>query len=483
MVAAGHAETVAAAAWVLDAGGNAFDAAVAGGFAAAVAEPCLSSLGGGGFLLARPAGRPPVVFDFFVDSPGRDVDADVEPRLDAVTLRFGSAEQIFHVGHGSVAVPGCLAGYLHVHRRLGRLPLAEVVEPARRLAADGVVLGADQTSVVHLLEPILTRSDEGRGRFRPGDVALTADASVTNPRLAAYLEHVAGGDTAGFAEPGLAAAIATDMAANGGLVSVADLQAYRVIEREPLTVTYRDATLVTNPPPSLGGTLIVRGLEQLRSEEPAPFGSGPRLRRLVVVFDDVWRHHNDIPIAVKGTTHLSVGDAEGNLASMTTSNGSCSGVMLGDTGVMANNIMGEADLNPHLREGAEPPRLRHPAGRRVGSMMAPSLLLREGLPPIALGSGGSERIRTAMTQVIVNLVDHGMDVPAAVAAPRIHWDGGVVQVEPGFDAEALADLANERAVNVWQVTDLYFGGTHVVAADGAAAGDHRRGGATAVLPS
>ncbi|MEX2504432.1 MAG: gamma-glutamyltransferase [Egicoccus sp.] len=483
MVAAGHAETVAAAAWALEAGGNAFDAAIAGGFAAAVAEPCLSSLGGGGFLLAHPDGRDPVVFDFFVDTPGREVGGDVEPRLDGVTLRFGGAEQVFHVGHGSVAVPGCLAGYLHVHERLGRLPLADAVEPARRLAADGVVLGADQTSVVHLLEPILTRSDEGRARFRPGDVALAPDATVANPRLAVHLERIAGGDTAGFAEPGLAAVIAADMAEHGGLLSVADLQAYRVVERQALTVAYRDATLVTNPAPSLGGTLIARGLEQLRRGSPAPFGSGPRLRRLVEVFDDVWRHHNDVPVAVKGTTHLSVADAEGNLASMTTSNGSCSGVMLGDTGVMANNIMGETDLNPHLRDGATPDRLRHPAGRRVGSMMAPSLLLREGRPPVALGSGGSERIRTAMTQVIVNLVDHDMDIPAAVAAPRVHWDGRVVQVEPGFGVEALADLADERPVNVWQVTDLYFGGTHVVAADGAAAGDHRRGGTTAVLPA
>src|SRR5690606_19652282 len=116
VVAAGHAETVAAAAWALGVGGNAFDAAVAAGFAAAVAEPCLSSLGGGGFLLAAAAGGSPVVFDFFVDTPGRGIADEVEPRLDAVTLRFGGAEQVFHVGHGSVAVPGCLAGYLHVHR-------------------------------------------------------------------------------------------------------------------------------------------------------------------------------------------------------------------------------------------------------------------------------------------------------------------------------------------------------------------------------
>ncbi|MFA9443937.1 gamma-glutamyltransferase [Egicoccus sp. AB-alg6-2] len=480
VVAAGHTETVAAAAHVLEAGGNAFDAAVAAGLAAAVVEPCLSSLGGGGFLLAHTAAGEEVLFDFFVDTPGRGVDDEVEPRLDAVTLRFGAADQVFHVGHGSVAVPGCLAGYLHVHHRLGRLPLARVVEPARRMAADGVVLGPGQTAVVHLLEPILTRSPEGARRFRPDGRRLAGDEAVRNQKLADFLDAVAAGTTAGFADAPIAAAIAADMAANGGLLSAEDLRAYEVVEREPLSVAYRDAVLVTNPLPSLGGTLIGRGLQLLDTREPAAFGSGRRLRDLAEVFDDVWRHHTS-PTAVKGTTHVSVCDAEGNLASMTTSNGSCSGVILGDTGVMANNITGESDLNPHLRVGAQPPRLRHPAGRRVGSMMAPSLLYRPDAPPLALGSGGSERIRTAMTQVVVNLVDHGFDVEAAVRAPRIHWDGAVVQVEPGFAEAAIAELATEREVNVWRVSDLYFGGTHVAGPDGARAGDPRRGGASVAL--
>jgi gamma-glutamyltranspeptidase / glutathione hydrolase len=176
---------------------------------------------------------------------------------------------------------------------------------------------------------------------------------------------------------------------------------------------------------------------------------------------------------------VSVCDAEGNLASMTTSNGSCSGVMLGDTGVMANNIMGEEDLNPHLRHRDGGGHAQHPtSGIRVGSMMAPSLLRRGAAAPVVLGSGGSERIRTAMTQVVVDLVDHGMTLEEAVAAPRIHWDGRTVQVEPGFAPDAVAHLAARRPTNVWEVTDLYFGGVHAVTTDGARAGDHRRGGST-----
>jgi gamma-glutamyltranspeptidase / glutathione hydrolase len=491
VVAAGHVETVAAATTILSAGGNAFDAAVAAGFTAAVVEPCLSSLGGGGFLLARTAAGEEVVFDFFVDTPGRGLPAVLAPDLTAVTLRFGAADQVFHVGHGSVAVPGCLPGYLHVHGRLGRLELEQVLAPARRLADEGVPLGAHQTAVVHLLEPILTLTDEGRARFTPGGRPLDAAAPVRNPELAAFLAEIGAGRVRGLDDPDLAGAIEADMARHGGLLTAADLAAYTVVEREPLRVRYRDARLVTNPPPSFGGRLIAQGLDLLARSPAAPFGSGARLARLAEVFDEVMRRHTDLdrstasdtpsPLrSVRGTTHVSIADAEGNLASMTTSNGSCSGVMLGDTGVMANNIMGEEDLNPHLRARAEGAGAQHPApGIRVGSMMAPSLLFGGGRPPVVLGSGGSERIRTAMTQVVVDLVDHGMSLADAVIAPRIHWDGRAVQVEPGFDPDAVAQLAARRAVNVWEVSDLYFGGVHAVSTDGALAGDPRRGGVAA----
>jgi gamma-glutamyltranspeptidase / glutathione hydrolase len=504
VVAAGHPETVASALTVLEAGGNAFDAVVAAGFAAAVVEPCLSSLGGGGFLLARTAAGEEVVLDFFVDTPGRGLPDAIVPQLTPVTLQFGAAAQVFHVGHGSVAVPGCLPGYLHAHARLGRLDLDAVVAPARRLAERGAPLGPHQTAVVHLLEPILTLSDEGQERFRPAGRRLAPDDRVPNLRLAAFLEAVGAGRAHGFTDPTLTAAIEADMAAHGGLLTAADLAAYQVIEREPLAVHYRGVRLLTNPPPSFGGRLIAQGLEQLATEPVTDFGSGRRLALLAEVFDVVMRHHTGAdasiaadarpeatgthpperrPTSVKGTTHVSICDDEGNLAAMTTSNGSCSGVMLGDTGVMANNIMGEEDLQPHLRAPDDDPRAQHPRpGIRVGSMMAPSLLLASEGPPVVLGSGGSERIRTAMTQVIVDLVDHGMSLAEAVEAPRIHWDGTTVQVEPGFEDEATQYLAGQRPTNVWQVSDLYFGGVHAVSPDGARAGDPRRGGTTGVLP-
>ncbi len=515
MVAAGHQATVDASLEVLQDGGNAYDAAVAAGFAAAVAEPCLSSLGGGGFLLARPSAGPPVLFDFFVDTPGRGRPAGTPPpQLTPTTLRFGNAEQVFHVGHGSVAVPGCLPGYLHVHRRLGRLPLDRVVAPARRLAGAGVRLGPDQAAVVRLLEPIFSLTPEARALFVPEHRAFGDDDLVRNPELARFLDAIGDGDVDGFHDPTLARAIAAHSEAEGGSLTVADLVGYRVQERTPLTFRHADATVLTNPVPSYGGSLIARALTLLaRAGLAGAPGSGARLAQVARVLAEVTALHvaagvdateqggevaaatadpdgahpavSDEPSppdeaprprTARGTTHVSIADAEGNLAAMTTSNGSGSGVTLSDTGVLANNIMGETDLHPGGFH-------RSPPGVRVGSMMAPTILEPDAAAAVALGSGGSERIRSALTQVLVALLDDGRSLEEAVLAPRLHWDGEMLQVEPGFEETALAELERTWAVNRWEVGDLYFGGVNAVTSDGDAVGDPRRGGRTGWLAS
>lgn len=478
VVAAGHPQTVRAATEVLAAGGNAYDAAIAAGFASAVVEPSLTGLAGGGFLLARTAEGEEVVFDFFVDTPGRGRGAsDLEPHFTPVTVRFRGADQVFNVGSGSIAVPGCLAGYLHVHRRLGRAPLATVIEPARRLAAEGVALGADQLAVVALLEPIFTLTEQGRARYTRGGSLLGPDDRVVNEPMAAFLDDVASERTRGFADAELAAAFEAQMTAGGGLLTAADLTAFAVVEREPLRIGYRGATILSNPPPSFGASLVAHGLARLAAGGPTPpAGRGERLCAVVDVLDEVTTLHTGGGLtSSRGTTHVSVVDADGNLASMTTSNGSCSGIFLGDTGVMANNIMGEADLHPGGFH-------REPPGQRVGSMMAPSILLPVGGEPVVLGSGGSERIRSAILQVLLRLIDDGDDLATAVDAPRAHWDGRLAQVEPGFPAAAVDALRSVRPTNEWSVRDLYFGGVHAVSATGDRAGDPRRGGSTALVP-
>jgi gamma-glutamyltranspeptidase/glutathione hydrolase len=486
----------AAAARILAEGGNAFDAAVAAGFASAVAEPALTSVGGGGFLLAHPMDGPAVLFDFFVDTPGRGrASGDLNPHLVPVTVRFPGSEQVFHVGLGSVAPPGNLRGLLTVHTRLGRVPLADVLAPAIELARDGVELNPQQAYFLDLLRPIKTLFAAGRQLYEPHGHFLSEGDRFRNPELAAFLETLPRDGDREFYEGEIARAIAQDMRDGDGLLTEADLAAYRVIEREPLRVRYRDHELLTNPPPSFGGSLVALGLRLLEAEPVSAlrFGEARHLALLVAVMQEMerlraegagdpiarsdagWRESAErVRQSSGGTTHLSVCDAAGNVASMTTSNGEGSGYFAPGTGIMLNNMMGEDDLHPDGFHSSPP-------GLRVASMMSPSILLAENKVRLVLGSGGSKRIRTALLQALSNVVDFDMAVREAVEAPRLHWDGECVQVEPGFDAAAVAELAARQPTNTWTVRDVYFGGVHAVAPAGEGAGDPRRGGCASVL--
>jgi gamma-glutamyltranspeptidase/glutathione hydrolase len=480
-VAAGHPATVAAATDVLAVGGNAVDACVAAGFAAAVAEPCLTSLGGGGFLLAHLASGDDVVVDFFVDTPGVGLPPRPSPAMTCVTVQFPGSAQDFHVGGGSVAVPGCLAGYLHAHRRFGRVDLDVVVAPARHLAAEGIVLNEWQGYLFGLLEPILTFTPAAAGIFAPSGRLLCEGDRFVNPELAAFLTSL---DERGFAVPSIADATAIDVDASGGLLTSDDLLAYRVIEREPVVARYRDATILTNPPPSFGGALVALGLQVLADEGPAaPWGSAARAVQLTeaMVEQDAARVGGDAiarlrRLSTRGTTHISVADADGNVATMTTSNGEGSGVVAPGTGVLLNNMLGEDDLHPAGFHAAPP-------GERVASMMAPTIVLgADGEPLLAAGTGGSARIRTALLQVVAAAVDEPeTSLDELVERPRQHWDGSIVQIEPGMPHTALAALAERWPTNVWDEPNLYFGGVHAVRPGLEAAGDPRRGGAAAML--
>jgi gamma-glutamyltranspeptidase / glutathione hydrolase len=485
-VATGHPATTAAAVAVLDAGGNAYDACVAAGLAAAVAEPTLTSLAGGGFLLARTASGEEVVFDFFVDTPGRgSVPAPgTDPDFEEVIVRFNGADQAFHVGLGSVAVPGCLAGWLHVHRRLGRLPLDEVTAPAQHLADEGVVVNEQQAYLLRILAPILTRTPAAAELVTVDDRVLGVGDRYANPELGAYLATL---DERGFAAPSLARAVGASMAAGGGQLTAHDLEHYEVQERAPLEVAWRGHRLLTNPPPSFGGQLVALGLLLLeeRAGWPARTGSvahAVALAEAMVATDDLRAAGLvDAELARRrstgGTTHISVSDADGNVATMTTSNGEGCGWLLPGTGVMANNMLGEDDLHPSGFHLGRP-------GERVASMMAPCVVVGSaGTTELALGSGGSKRIRTALLQVLAGVVDQRRPLDEAVEAPRLHWDGLALHAEPGWAEDVLVRLAERWPLVRWEAPDLYFGGVHAVVPGRAAAGDPRRGGDGRVLPA
>ncbi len=502
VVAAGHEAVAQAAAVVLKAGGNAFDAVVAAGLAGTVAEPMLTSLGGGGFLLARTGNGEEVFFDFFVNAPGLGLDASMlEPHFYPINVAFGGSDQEFNIGLGSVAVPGTLKGLLHVHEWLGRMSLAEVIEPAAGLA-DGHALNAFQADFIRLLRPILTMSETGRNLYEPEGELLQAGEILAVPELAAFLRHLAEDKGRDFYQGAIARRIEQDMRNGDGLLSAEDLAAYRVIERNPLHIPYHGHTLLTSP--DLGGSLI--GLSLLLLEKTGNTGGpvrqwgGPEhLCRTLGLMQEVERLRKKgitTPQALadfaagreagasterirqfsRGTTHISVADSKGNIASMTCSNGEGSGYFAPGTGIMLNNMMGEDDLHP---EGfhAEPP------GKRVGSMMSPSALLQDNEVRLVFGSGGSKRIRTALTQVLAQILDFKRDLSEAVQAPRMHWDDdeGVLQIEPGFDPQAVAAVQEHVPVNLWDDLNVYFGGVHAVIPGVGGAGDPRRGGTVTVV--
>lgn len=491
VVASGHPKVSEAAAELLRAGGNAFDAAVAAGFASSVAEPAFTSLGGGGFLLAVTPERE-VLFDFFTETPGKGARVE-KPHFEPVTVRFPGTTQVFHVGLGSIAVPGSLLGLVHVHARLGRVPLADVLAPAVTIAREGVELTAFVCGVLRLLWPIYSLTEGARAVFaRDGDVPPPG-CVYDFADMARFLEDLPKGGLESFYRGELARRIADDMAAGGGVLTREDLAAYRVVERAPLVERYRGARVLLNPPPAGGGTAVARLLRVFSSLDSTSFrfGDGDHLARLALTMREGERLRG-VPLdderaltqaseAVRsfsrGTTHLTVADAEGNVASMTTSNGEGSGyVVPGTGGIMLNNMMGEDDLHPAGWH-------QDPPGVRISSMMCPTVVVDDGGPRLALGTGGSKRIRTALFQVLTNVLDLGLPLADAIRAPRVHWDGEAVQAEAGYDDAAYARLAEALPVNRWTDRDMYFGGVHAVEPRGDAAADARREGHAMVVRS
>lgn len=507
-VAAGDPAVAGAAAEILAAGGGACDAALAGMLAACVAEPVLCSLGGGGFLLSVPAdGEPARVFDFFCQTPGRKRPQDA---LDfrEITADFGTATQAFHIGRAAAAVPGIPAGLFAVHAARGRLPLAEIAGPALRLARDGHPIGPFQALLMRVVAPIMLGSAQARALMAdPADPGATkAEGALRRlPAFAATLETMLAEGPRWFYEGEPAAAIA-DQARDGGLLSRADLAAYRVETRAPLEARALGARALTNPAPSAGGALIAAQLAVVDAIAPArgellPAVAGAmgaavegRAQSGLTEAEDVAAIEAAAarllaPAALErlagrarkigGTTHISVVDADGDLASLSLSNGEGNGEIIPGTEQMMNNMLGEEDLNPRgffqWREG-----------ERIASMMAPTALLTDDGRRIALGSGGSNRIRSAIFHTAVRLLAEDLPLEAAIAAPRLHVEGAQLEIEGGFreaEAEALAALWPEH--RRWPERNVFFGGVHGAAIDAAgaptAAGDPRRGGVGEVV--
>lgn len=526
VIAAGGPETAAAGAAMLARGGNAVDAAVAATFASFIAEIAVVHLGGSGIAqLYDPAGGGSVVYDFFSVMPGVGQGAAGAMDFNKVTINFGPATQDFYLGRGSVAVPGNIAGLCRLAADYGRLPLATLLEPAMRLAEEGVVLEPFQADTADLLSPLYTHTEGIRRVFAPNGRILQAGERLFVPDLAGTLAQLAE-EGEGFARNGrLAQAILADQAANGGLLTAADLADYEVLTPAPIRVAYRGYEILLPPPSSSGGVLTAFTLKLMNQFEVARYehGSARHLRLLYEVMaattrarpiweaavatmaadeamasfladEVVQRYADEVAAAIEdgeasaarqeprgpsATSHLSVMDGEGLAIGLTTTAGESAGYVVPGTGYIPNNMLGEADLHPRGFHA-------DPAGKRILTMMTPTVVLKDGVIRLVTGSGGSIRIRSAIMQTLSNFLDYEMGLDEAVNAARVHLEDRLLQCELGFDEAAVAEL--ERAgypVNRWDRRSIYFGGAHSVArmADGelVAAGDNRRGGATAVV--
>ncbi|HEU6443581.1 MAG TPA: gamma-glutamyltransferase [Gaiellaceae bacterium] len=438
-VAAGHPATVDAGIEILEEGGNAADAAAAACLASCVAETVMTGLLGGGHAIVLADGTASTL-DFFVAVPGLGEDRR-EPELEHLEVPFGTELVHYAVGIGSCGVPGVLAGVGALWERYGSLPWPRLVEPARRLARDGVRMPPAHAACLEMLQAVMTMR-EGARIYSPGGGLLRDGDLLEQPGLVAALEAVA---EEGARSPTIESALLGLMEERGGLVNRADLDRYEAVWGEPGRVSRS------------GFDFACRiGLSSPLPLYRSVTGSDPvRLARAL-----------SEPDRVGDTTNLTVVDAAGDAVVLTTSLGLGSGDWLPGLDLHLNSMLGEADLVA----GDPLP------GERMASMMAPTLAFDGDGLVVAAGAAGGTRLRSALVQVLAGVLDDGLDVREAVERPRLHPAGGLVHLEPGFPDHVPEALESAGfAVRRWPSLHHYFGGVSAVSRSGAA-GDPRRSG-------
>ena len=402
VVAAGHPLTAQAGADTLRAGGNAVDAALAAMFTSFVAEPLLTGFGAGGYMLVAAPGQDDVLLDFFVAAPSGGDRAPLVP----VDVSFGDATQVFNIGAASCGVYGVPAGVHAACERFGTMPLAELCAPAAALARAGVEVNAQQAYLFEILAPITELTEQSRALFMPEGRPHLLGEVHRDPALAEALERFGAEGPAPFYSGEVAATVVEWVQEHGGTLSRADLAAYEAIPREPVRVAYRGREVLTNPPPSAGGTLLAyalallergghtpdavelaRAMEAAQSERTPSFLDGLAEPGFLDSF---------MASRLGSTTHISVMDEAGWACAVTCTNGEGSGLVVPGTGVHVNNMMGEQDLSPHgllhpragpaaaVDDGPDGGARRRAAGARARV---------RGLQPDPLGAAAGDRQR------------------------------------------------------------------------------------------
>ncbi|MGU3457472.1 gamma-glutamyltransferase [Brevundimonas sp. M1A4_2e] len=510
---------------ILKRGGNAIDAAVGVGFALAVTLPRAGNLGGDGYMLAH------------IGETGETLVVDyrsIAPMAAHVGLfseSQGGDPADLRRGYRASGVPGTVAGLEAAHRRWGRLPWAEVVRPARRLAEDGVVLSRDEAEGLAWSRPMWEPYAAGRQAFLKADGSdYAAGERFVQPDLGWTLSQIEQGGAAAFYLGAVADRVVASMAENNGLITKADLAAYRPVFREPIEADYRGYRVVATPPSSSGGVMLLEMLNIVENFDLKGAGAGtaaslhlmaeamklaqldrvrwigdpdfsevPTRQLVSQAFADqrarliqpdrtlpLMALHPLDPWSVEGesTTHFSVVDAEGNVVSNTYTLGASygSGAVIDGAGFLLNDQMKNfnrrmgPDGRPLRANGMEP-------GKRMISTMTPTVVFREGKPWLVTGTPGGASIPNSLFQLIVNMIDHDMTVAQATHAPRAHQDGasGRLQVEPGFNGDT-ADLLAQRGHRIGRRSTIGSIQSILIRPDGGLEGaaDSRRPDAAAI---
>ncbi len=491
VVSAGDINTANAAKEILKIGGNAYDAMVASLLAAPLCEPILTSLGGGGFMMACKDGVEPVIYDFFVDVPPKKIE---DPEFFPIDVDFGTTVQEFHIGCGSIAVPGVVGGIWKIYEDLCSLSMEELIKPAFRYASRGLYISKVQADFLKLLTPIFTSTKSSRELYVKDGNLIDEKHLFTNEEYANFLKEFAKKGANLFYGGEIADKIENLCYQNRGLLDKKVLKDYSVKKKTPLKFDFREFEIYTNPPPSSGGILIAFSLLLLRDEELGELRSKRYIKELIEsqkVTGDFRKEYIDKFLHSEGlekilednamldafrskmkkrinlwgnTTHISIIDSFGNAAATTTTNGEGCGHILPDTGIMLNNMLGEEDLNPHGF-------FKWDSGIRLPSMMSPTAVLKDDKLMLVLGSAGSNRIRSALLQSMLNYLHFKLPLQDAIDEPRVHYENGTIFLEPPLDIEAK-DLYE---VVKFDKPNLFFGGVQAVSGEFEGGADPRRG--------
>jgi gamma-glutamyltranspeptidase / glutathione hydrolase len=471
---------------VLRAGGTAVDAAVATAFALAVTHPAAGNVGGGGFLLYRPAEGEPAAYDFREKAP-----AGATPTM---FLNGGTYdEKVHHESHLSVGVPGTVAGLHLAWKENGKLPWRRLVEPAIALARDGFTVTDGFARSLAAVLPALKAHPASLAQFSKKGAPYEAGEIFKQEDLARTLERIAAEGPAGFYQGETARLVVQEMRRGGGLITEADLAAYAPKKRTPVRGTYRGYEVLSMPPPSSGGIALIEMLNVLEGYDLKATGPGSAATVHLVVeamrraFADRARHIGDpdfnpeLPLArltskeyaadlrktirksqasksspdsfewpreSPETTHLSVVDAQRNAVSLTYTLEDSYGskIVVPGAGFLLNNEMGDFNAGPGLTNGqglvGTPPNLAAP-GKRMLSSMTPTILARNGKVSLVIGSPGGRTIINTVLLVILNFVDFGLNVQEAIDAPRFHhqWLPDIIRYERyGLSPDTVALL-------------------------------------------